>query len=228
MSFSGEQRVLLADRAQKGPVLCYHLMKRVQDIGLSALVVLLLLWWLVPLVALLIKLDSRGPVFFLQKRNGLNGRIFRCVKFRSMEVNGESDIKPAEREDRRITRVGRILRDYYIDELPQFFNVFRGDMAIVGPRPHMVLENELYENQIPDYGVRYTVKPGITGMGQIHDHPVMSRLEKMKNRTYWDVLYVRRRSFGLDWRIMIRTVAVCFRLDRSFPGANLPSEGIAG
>ncbi|TAM97445.1 MAG: hypothetical protein EPN39_11245 [Chitinophagaceae bacterium] len=189
----------------------YKTFKYLTDLIFSFLITLLLLSWLIPLIALGIKLDSAGPVFFLQKRKGLDGRSFICIKFRSMYVNDQSDVKPAEVGDPRITPFGRFLRKYYIDELPQFINVLWGSMTIVGPRPHMVTENDYYEKYIPDYSFRYKVKPGITGLGQVNNRNCLSGLEKMKKRIFWDTLYIKNWSQHLDLWIIYKTICFCVR-----------------
>ena len=184
----------------------FEAVKRLVDIVVAGLVILFILSWLIPLIGLLIKLDSRGPVFFVQRRSGLYGKPFYCIKFRSMIVNPESDTMPASGNDPRITPTGRFLRHYFIDEVPQFINVLTGTMSIVGPRPHMVLENKRYEELIERYPLRYRVKPGITGPGQILETPGVTGLEKMKRRTYWDLWYIRHRNSRIDVRMVFKTV----------------------
>ena len=181
--------------------------KRLLDILLSIFVIVFFLSWFTPLIALFIKLDSRGPVFFLQKRNKRNGKIFICIKFRTMIVNAEADRLPASDFDRRITRVGKFLRDHYMDELPQFFNTLMGDMSIVGPRPHMISDNELYTELIDHYHLRYKVKPGITGLAQVMGYTGSNNdFQKMKYRVYLDIFYVRHSSFKLDIKILWHTL----------------------
>ncbi len=180
--------------------------KRSMDIFFSMLVIIGILSWLIPLVAIIIKLDSRGPVFFLQKRNKRNGGIFTCIKFRSMIVNAEADVLPAGRFDKRITRVGKFMRKNYMDEIPQFFNVLWGDMSVVGPRPHMLSDNMKYQEEVEYYGYRHKVKPGITGLAQVMGFvgaPVDVR--KMKDRVNTDIFYVRHWSLKLDLVILYRT-----------------------
>lgn len=184
--------------------------KRTVDISVSLLVIVLVFPWLIPLISILIKLDSRGPIFFLQKRNGQNGTSFTCIKFRSMRLNPESDITPAQLNDPRITHIGRTLRNYCIDELPQFLNVLRGDMTLVGPRPHMIEENRLYDKSIPNYALRFKVKPGITGLGQVYNEKQGTPLQRMKIRTYWDTVYILNWSVGLEVKILLRTLSFCF------------------
>ncbi len=180
--------------------------KRTIDILLSLIVIIGILSWFIPLMAIIIKLDSRGPVFFLQKRNKRNGGIFTCIKFRSMIVNPEADILPAGRFDKRITKVGRFMRRNYIDELPQFFNVLLGDMSIVGPRPHMLSDNMRYEEEVEYYSYRHKIKPGITGLAQVMGYVgATDDLRKMKDRVNMDNFYLRHWSLRMDIIIMFRT-----------------------
>lgn len=183
-----------------------RIMKRALDILFSLVVIIGLLSWLTPIIALLIKLDSRGPVFFLQNRNKKNGVLFTCIKFRSMNVNEEADILPAHMNDKRITRIGRFLRNNYLDELPQFLNVLWGDMSVVGPRPHMISDNIRFEEVVDYYSSRHDVKPGITGLAQVLGYlgPTPD-IQKMKNRVSIDIFYVRHWSLVLDVMILYRT-----------------------
>jgi putative colanic acid biosynthesis UDP-glucose lipid carrier transferase len=185
----------------------YLLLKRVLDILISLLFIVLILSWLLPLLAVWIKLDSKGPVFFLQKRIGLNGKIFRCFKLRTMIKNDAADKKPAEENDHRITRAGRFLRKTNIDELPQFFNVFAGDMSIVGPRPHMIADCRRFSSVIPAYKFRNLVKPGITGLAQIKGYrgPATDH-DSIVIRYYWDAVYVRKAGFWPDMKIIGKTI----------------------
>jgi putative colanic acid biosynthesis UDP-glucose lipid carrier transferase len=188
--------------------------KRSADIFLSTIVIVGVLSWLVPIMALLIKFDSRGPVFFLQKRNKRDGRVFTCVKFRSMIENDEADILQATADDERITRFGRFLRRHYLDELPQFFNVWIGDMSLIGPRPHMVSDNNKYEELIEFYDYRHRVKPGISGLSQVMGYVGETRyIQAMRDRVHLDIFYVRHWSFWFDMRILwhtLRTIAGLF------------------
>jgi putative colanic acid biosynthesis UDP-glucose lipid carrier transferase len=184
----------------------YFASKRIADIVISTLVVLLVLSWLMPLLAVLIKLSSKGPVFFFQKRVGRFGRSFTCIKFRTMIVNSEADRRSAKEDDIRITRIGRFLRKSNIDELPQFFNVLLGDMSIVGPRPHMYADCREFSTIVPRYKLRTLVKPGITGLSQIKGyHGQVISMECIYQRYIWDVFYVRNTGFWLDLRIMAVT-----------------------
>jgi lipopolysaccharide/colanic/teichoic acid biosynthesis glycosyltransferase len=188
-----------------------RIIKRAGDIVLSMIVILMILSWLLPIMALLIKLNSKGPVFFLQKRSGRNKKLFTCIKFRSMVVNSESDLRAATSDDERITRLGKFLRNHYLDELPQFFNVFMGDMSLIGPRPHMINDNLIYQDTISHYDFRYKVKPGITGLAQVLGFagPV-DDIQKMKDRVQLDIFYIRHWSFALDMKIIFRTALKIF------------------
>jgi putative colanic acid biosysnthesis UDP-glucose lipid carrier transferase len=184
----------------------YLFVKRAFDIVFSFLVIVLFMSWLVPLVALLIKLDSAGPVFFRQRRIGINGKIFLCFKFRTMSLNEEADERPAEENDDRITRVGKFLRLTNIDEFPQFFNVLKGDMSVIGPRPHMITDCIRFSFVISSYSYRNLVRPGITGWAQVNGHhgPTLD-YESIIIRYYWDAMYVAKLNARLDSRIIVRT-----------------------
>ena len=181
--------------------------KRAGDILLSSLIIVGILSWLIPIIALLIKLDSRGPVFFLQKRNKKGGKTFTCIKFRSMIENEEADLLQASADDERITKLGRFLRNHYLDELPQFFNVLFGDMSFIGPRPHMVSDNNKYEELIEFYDYRHKVKPGITGLSQAMGYVGETRnIQAMRDRVQLDIFYVRHWTLRLDLKILWNTI----------------------
>ena len=184
-----------------------RVIKRACDILISSIVIVGILSWLIPILALLIKLDSKGPVFFLQKRNKRGGKTFTCIKFRSMIENEEADVLQATAEDERITKLGNFLRNHYLDELPQFFNVFVGDMSLIGPRPHMVNDNNKYEALIEFYDYRHKVKPGITGLSQAMGYVGETRnLQAMRDRIQLDIFYVRHWSLLLDLKIFWNTI----------------------
>lgn len=181
--------------------------KRIFDIIFSSLVIVFVLSWLFPIIGIIIKLQSPGPILFKQKRDGRNNQTFLCFKFRSMKVNQESDTKQATKDDDRITPIGRFLRRTSLDELPQFFNVLLGDMSVVGPRPHVLSMTEQYRQIIDQYMVRHFLKSGITGWAQVNgfrgetkDH------ELMRKRVEYDVWYLENWSVMLDVRIIIQTV----------------------
>lgn len=181
-------------------------LKRLVDVFLSSILIICLLSWLIPVIALLIKLDSRGPVFFLQKRNKKNAGLFTCIKFRTMIDNEESESLAAHVNDHRITQIGQFLRRHHLDELPQLFNVWWGDMSLIGPRPHMIIENEKFETMVEEYSLRYKVKPGITGLAQVLGYvgPV-TEVEHIKQRVRSDVYYIRHWSAALEVKIVYRT-----------------------
>lgn len=184
-----------------------RLLKRGFDILFSFAAILFLLSWLYPIIALLIKLESKGPVFFKQLRTGLNNRNFWCLKFRSMRVNATSDQIQATKNDVRATKVGKFLRKSSIDELPQLFNVFMGQMSIVGPRPHMVKHNKDFSSIVDEYMLRHYVKPGITGWAQVNGYRgEINKEEDIRNRVEHDIWYIENWKFGLDLQIILQTV----------------------
>jgi Undecaprenyl-phosphate glucose phosphotransferase len=186
--------------------------KRTFDIVFSGLFSVLVLSWLVPLVGLIIKLDSRGPVFFVQVRNGESNKPFSCLKFRTMVVNVEADSKQATKGDSRITKVGTFLRSSSIDELPQFLNVLIGDMSVIGPRPHPIKLNERFAPQITNIMSRHYVKPGITGLAQCMGYRgETNTLADMENRVRLDRYYIENWSFWLDIKIIFLTIVSLIR-----------------
>lgn len=183
----------------------YLTAKRGMDLAFS-IVLLLLTSWLFPILALLVKLSSRGPVFFVQPRTGLHGETFHCLKFRTMRVNDEAHTKQATANDSRITRVGRFLRASHLDELPQLLNIFLGDMSLIGPRPHMLFHTRYYADQIPFYHLRHEATPGMTGMAQINGFiGEITNDRELRKRIQWDIYYLQHRSIGLDLYILFRT-----------------------
>lgn len=186
--------------------------KRVFDIIFSLFVLVFVISWLLPLLALLIKLDSSGPIFFIQKRVGFLGRSFRCYKFRTMVVNADCDEQQAVSDDPRITRLGKFLRITSIDELPQFFNVLLGNMSVVGPRPHMHKDNEAFGRIVSNYRLRHYAKPGITGMAQVKGcRGPAKNFHSIFHRYQWDAFYVRNSNLSLDFKIVRLTVAQIFK-----------------
>jgi putative colanic acid biosynthesis UDP-glucose lipid carrier transferase len=185
----------------------YLIIKRTVDIIISAAVTVFILTWLFPVMALLIKLTSRGPVLFVQKRVGRYGKSFYCLKFRTMIVNDAADLRQAQENDIRVTRVGKFLRHANLDEFPQFLNVLMGQMSIVGPRPHMHSDNHYFSSLIPYYKFRNMVKPGITGLAQIKGYRGPTNdFPSIFHRYQFDAFYIRNLSLALDFRI-IRTTA---------------------
>jgi putative colanic acid biosynthesis UDP-glucose lipid carrier transferase len=189
----------------------YFLYKRLIDTCISLVVIMVLLSWLVPLIALAIKLDSRGPVFFVQRRVGRFGRTFRCLKFRTMKMNIEADFKQAQENDNRITRVGKYLRLSNLDEFPQFINVLLGQMSIVGPRPHMHKDCWEFTKVVKDYKYRNLVKPGITGMAQVRGFRGPTDTDSSIVMRYnWDIFYVKNASSTLDRKVILITANQTF------------------
>jgi putative colanic acid biosynthesis UDP-glucose lipid carrier transferase len=185
----------------------YDSLKRAMDVTVSLVFITLVMSWLTPLLAILIKLTSKGPVFFIQKRTGYLGVEFNCFKFRTMYVNDEADIRQVSINDNRITTIGKFLRLTHLDETPQFFNVILGEMSLVGPRPHMLIHTRDYSETIPYYNLRLEVCPGMTGMAQIKDYIGEINVEReLRKRIQWDVFYVKNRSLGLDIKILSITL----------------------
>lgn len=189
----------------------YLIAKRIFDIVFSLCALILVFSWLFPILYILIKLDSRGPVFFIQKRVGFLGKSFLCLKFRTMYVNDEANTKQATDNDPRVTRMGRFLRNSNLDEIPQFLNVLLGDMSIVGPRPHMYKDCASFSKVVDAYKLRNLMKPGITGLAQVKGYrgPAQS-FDKIFRRYQWDAFYVRNANFWLDIRIVHGTAMQTF------------------
>ena len=189
-------------------------LKRMFDLVFSIFVIVFILVWLYPLIAILIKLSSKGPVLFKQLRSGVNNNDFICYKFRSMTISDESDSKQATKGDARVTKLGAFLRKTSLDEFPQFINVLLGDMSIVGPRPHMLLHTSEYSKLINKYMVRQLVKPGITGIAQVRGYRGETKeLEDMEGRVRLDVWYIENWSLSLDINIVLQTIWNVFRGD---------------
>ena len=188
-----------------------RIFKRALDLLMSSVVLILSPLVVIP-VAIGIKLSSPGPIFFVQKRTGYRGQAFNCYKFRTMRINNDSDTLQAVKGDPRVTPFGNFLRRTSIDELPQFYNVWRGDMSIVGPRPHMVAQTEQYSQLIDKYMLRHTIKPGITGCAQVLGYRGQTEeLWQMEKRVENDVWYAENWTFFLDLKIIIRTVINAFK-----------------
>lgn len=186
------------------------MIKRTFDICFSLVVCFLLLPF-IPIIALIIKIQSPGPIIFKQKRTGLNGRTFNCYKFRSMHVNKNADMEQATKNDPRKFPFGNFMRKANIDELPQFFNVLRGDMSIVGPRPHMLHHTDIYSKLIGKYMVRHFSKPGITGLAQVTGYRGETKeLWQMEERVKRDIWYIENWSFWLDVKIILMTIKSIF------------------
>lgn len=207
---------IISLRAEPLDDIANRIRKRIFDIVFSSLVLIFLLSWLIPLLALLIRLESRGPVFFIQHRTGRNNRSFRCLKMRSMYVNKDANSKQATRNDKRFTKIGRILRKTNLDEMPQFLNVWLGDMSIVGPRPHMLKHTEEYSAIIQQYMVRHFLKPGITGWAQVNGFrgEITDNLH-LRKRVEHDIWYMENWSVYLDLRIIFLTVVNTVRGEKN-------------
>jgi len=186
--------------------------KRVFDILFSSFVILAILSWLVPIISIAIKLNSKGPIFFRQKRAGRDNKPFNCIKFRTMVLNSEADLKQATKDDHRITVLGKFLRKSSLDEIPQFFNVLVGDMSVIGPRPHPLKLNEQFSSRIEKLMSRHYVKPGITGLAQSMGYRGETKnIQDMRNRIKLDRFYIENWSFYLDIKIIIQTVVSLIR-----------------
>lgn len=199
---------LLSAKNEKITRIRYKLLKRCFDIVFSLFVIVFILSWLYPLIALLIKWESKGPVLFLQKRIGYQNQSFICFKFRSMVVHAETGkVTQASKNDPRLTKIGAFIRRHNIDEMPQFFNVLLGNMSVVGPRPHAVPHDIQYKNTMEDYILRHYAKPGITGWAQVNGWrgPTDTR-QKIVGRAEHDIWYIRNWSFLLDLEIIWRTI----------------------
>jgi len=180
--------------------------KRIFDIFISSVVTIFILSWLFPILWVIIKLESKGPLLFKQQRNGLNQKPFECYKFRSMEINIYSDSVPTLKKDPRITKVGEFIRKYSIDELPQFINVLKGDMTVVGPRPHMISETNEFNKISSDFYKRHRVKPGITGIAQINNcRGAINNYHDLSRRIKYDLFYIRNATFGYDLQVVYKT-----------------------
>jgi putative colanic acid biosynthesis UDP-glucose lipid carrier transferase len=189
----------------------YFIIKRVFDVVFSLCFILLILSWLLPILAAILKLTSKGPIFFLQKRIGFGGRSFTCYKLRTMVMNGEADSKQATENDSRITAFGRFLRQSNIDEFPQFFNILKGDMSVIGPRPHMYKDCRAFSEILPGYKFRNMVKPGLTGLAQIKGYhgPTHTR-NCILLRYHWDNYYIQHIGPILDTKIVMYTLVQRF------------------
>ena len=181
--------------------------KRSFDIIFSVLSIVLFLSWMIPFFGLIIKLSSKGPIFFTQKREGYKGTIFNCIKFRTMVLNPDADSIWADNNDNRLTKIGRFLRLTALDEMPQFFNVLFGDMSVVGPRPHPLNLNKEYEKKLTGFNKRHRFKPGITGLAQAKGYSgFISQAKDMSDRIKMDIFYFKNWSLFLDIRIVVMTI----------------------
>ena len=189
-----------------------YLIKRFFDVIFSLLVCFFVLTWLIPILWILIKIESKGPAIFSQKREGLDGKRFICYKFRSMKINKMSDKTHTSANDDRVTKLGAFMRKTSIDELPQFFNVLRGEMSVVGPRPHLPSLSIEYQKDVDDYLRRHIVKPGITGLAQVSGYRgEIKKKSDIKNRVRLDIFYIENWSFLLDIKIILMTIFNVFK-----------------
>ena len=181
--------------------------KRIFDVIFSLIVIIGVLSWLTPILGLIIKMESKGPIFFKQKRNGLDYKEFYCYKFRSMRPNPEAHLYQIKKNDPRVTRIGKIIRKTSIDELPQFINVLKGNMSVVGPRPHMVSHTHMYAEKIDKFMVRHFIKPGITGLAQVSGFRGEVEDDNfIINRVKYDIFYLENWSLLMDLKIVAKTV----------------------
>jgi len=184
-----------------------RLVKKAFDMIFALFGILFIFSWLFPILSVLIKLSSKGPIFFIQERSGEDNRAFKCFKFRTMKINSDADNKQASKGDARITGIGTFMRKTNLDELPQFFNVLWGNMSLVGPRPHMLMHTEEYRKRIDNYLVRHYAKPGITGWAQVNGFRGETKtLDAMEGRVKHDIYYIENWSFLLDLKIVWLTV----------------------
>ncbi|MDR0547053.1 MAG: undecaprenyl-phosphate glucose phosphotransferase [Dysgonamonadaceae bacterium] len=211
-----ESLPIMAVRLEPLQSIYNQIIKRTFDIVFSLFFLLTLFPVIYLIIGGIIKLSSRGPIFFKQKRTGLYGKTFYCYKFRSMRLNKDANLKQAEKGDPRITKIGNFLRRSNLDELPQFYNVLKGDMSVVGPRPHMLKHTELYSAIIDKYMVRHLVKPGITGWAQVNGYRGETRtMEQMEGRVRYDVWYLENWTFFLDLKIIFNTLLNMFRGEKN-------------
>ena len=193
-----------------------RIQKRVLDMAVSFLVTVFILSWLTPILAILIKIESRGPVFFTQLRSGKSNKPFWCIKFRSLRQNKESDMIQVTQNDARVTRLGKFMRKTNIDELPQFLNVLIGNMSVVGPRPHMLKHTEEFQSMYNKYMIRHFVKPGVTGLAQVKGYRgEIKDKELLRKRIEHDIYYLENWSLMQDLKIIVATVFVSFKGDKN-------------
>ena len=186
------------------------------DVVISSFVIVFILSWLIPLFGIIIKFQSKGPIIFTQSRNGENGIPFKCYKFRTMILNKYSDTVFADHKDKRLTSFGRFIRISALDELPQFINVFLGDMSIIGPRPHPILLNKDYETKIEKFNKRHQFKPGITGLAQTSGfRGKIKNISDMSSRVKLDRYYFKNWSFIFDLKIFFDTIFKIIRFNLS-------------
>ena len=182
-------------------------LKRIFDIAFSGFIIVFFLSWMFPLFALIIKLQSTGPVIYKQLREGKDGAHFLCFKFRTMHLNDESDYSWTKVNDPRVTNFGVFLRRTSLDEFPQFINVFFGSMSIVGPRPHPIKLNDLYRARIENFSLRHETRPGVTGLAQMKGYRgSIKYYHQINSRVKLDRFYIQNWTFLLDLKIILLTI----------------------
>jgi putative colanic acid biosynthesis UDP-glucose lipid carrier transferase len=190
--------------------------KRFFDIVFSLFIIVFILSWLMPILAILIKLNSKGPIFFVQWRSGKGNKKFRCFKIRTLTVNEDAHIRQVSRNDSRLTPLGKFLRKANLDELPQFLNVLLGEMSIVGPRPHMLRHTENYSKLLEEYMIRHFIKPGVTGWAQVNGfRGEIKQQEQLRKRIEHDIWYMEHWSLWLDLRVIFLTLYRTFKGDKN-------------
>ena len=201
--------ILLKKKIKKKPLkkTFNAVLKRVFDIAFSGFIIVFFLSWMFPLFAVIIKLQSSGPVIYKQLREGKDGVHFLCFKFRTMHLNGESDYSWTKVNDPRVTRFGVFLRRTSLDEFPQFLNVFLGSMSIVGPRPHPIKLNDLYRDRVEKFPLRHETRPGVTGLSQMKGYRgSISHFHQINSRVKLDRFYIKKWTFLFDLKIILLTI----------------------
>jgi len=207
---------VMAVRSEPLQFLHNRIIKRTFDIVFSVFFLIILFPWFYIILGILIKLSSPGPIIFKQTRTGIYGKNFNCYKFRSMRMNEDADEKQAEKDDPRVTKFGHFLRRYNLDEIPQFYNVLKGEMSVIGPRPHMLKHTELYSALIDKYMVRHLVKPGVTGWAQVNGYRGETKTTRqMEDRVKYDVWYLENWTFLLDLKILSVTILNMFKGEKN-------------
>lgn len=213
-----EHMPVLSLRSEPMQYATAQIKKRIFDVIMSSIILIFLLSWLLPILAILIKLDSKGPVFFAQKRSGRNNKEFLCIKLRTLKAHNNADGASVQvkQNDDRTTKVGRFLRKTNLDELPQFFNVLMGQMSIVGARPHMLKHTVDFSNQEGEYMVRHLSKPGVTGWAQVNGYRgEIRKPSQLKKRIEHDIWYIENWNLLLDIKIVFLTVYMTVKGDKN-------------
>ncbi len=213
-----DQMPILSLRAKPMEDETAQVKKRLFDIIVSSVILLMLLSWLLPILAILIRLDSKGPVFFSQKRTGKNNKEFTCLKLRSLKTHDHPDhaAEQVTENDHRLTKVGKFLRRSNLDELPQFFNVLMGDMSIVGARPHMLKHTIDFANMDDRYMIRHLCKPGVTGWAQVNGYRgEIKKIGQLRKRIDYDTWYIENWNLLLDIKIILSTIYLTIKGDKN-------------